>query len=365
VEQLPLTGAAEWVARLPEDEETQRRRSALLEALDGNRFAALDERVGLVLKDFPETRDSDTELVLRFWQRFESETLRAWIPNRSLDVLHDLERVDSITRSRRRIQNDLHLFEPTEWTKAQRQENQRDFLQYLSYQRDSDPELRFYLDETGSHGGEFVGVGGICIIDWGTFEPHFAAMQAWRKDQGWPHALHFADLRDEDADKYISLLRQVLGRKAVVLFVAHGLPERAVKHESLFLLFVHLVLDSLEMVARLGCLQQPRAVRVIKEQDTGFDRVKLDRLEELLAQQIVHEFPGRAYLRKVESVAKGSDVLIECADVIASAVRRRLLYDTTHAKDLVSATVMKETGLESFGSNSGAVFKIHGLGPRA
>ena len=220
MEQLTLAGGAEWVARSPDDEETQRRRNALLEALDESKFAALDERVGLVLRDFPETRDSDTELVLRFWQRFEAETLHAWTPNRSLDVLHDLERVDSITRSRRRIQNDLHLFEPTEWTKAHRQENQRDFLEYLSYRREGDPELRFYLDETGGGRGEFVGVGGVCVMDWGTYEPHFAAMQKWRRDQGWANALHFADLRDEDVGKYISLLRQVLGRKAVVLFVA-------------------------------------------------------------------------------------------------------------------------------------------------
>ena len=300
--------------------------------------------------------------MLRFWQRFEADALRAWTPNRSLDVLHDLERVDSITRSRRRIQNDLHLFEPTEWTKAHRQENQRDFLEYLSYRREGDPELRFYLDETGGGRGEFVGVGGICVLDWGTYEPHFAAMQRWRRDQGWGDALHFADLRDEDVGKYISLLRKVLSRRAVVLFVAHALPECSVKNESLFLLLVHLVLDSLDHVGRLGCLRQPRAVRVIKEQDVGFDRAKLDRLEELLAREMVHRFPDRAYLQAVESVPKGSDVLLECADLIASAVRRRVLYETRHAKDLVSAAVMNETGLE-FHPNSGAVFKIHGVGP--
>jgi hypothetical protein len=66
VEQLTLTGAAQWVAHLSDGEETQRRRSALLEALDQSRFAALDERVALVLRDYPETRDSDTDLVLRF-----------------------------------------------------------------------------------------------------------------------------------------------------------------------------------------------------------------------------------------------------------------------------------------------------------
>lgn len=364
MEQLTLAGAAEWVARLGEDDATRRRRESLLEALDKSRFAALDERVGLVLRDFPETRDSDTELVLRYWQRFEADALRAWSPSRSLDVLHDLERVDSITRARRRIQNDLHLFEPTEWTKAQRQENQREFLEYLSYRREGDPEVRFYLDETGSHGGEFVGVGGLCIIDWPTFEPHHSAMQRWRQEQGWDEMFHFADLRDDDMGKYIALLRQLLARKASLLFVAHVLPARAVKHETLFNLFIHLVLDSLDKVARLGCLQQPRAVRVIKEQDSGFDLKKLGRLDELLAQQIVHDFPERAYLRSLDSVPKGSDVLLECADLIASAVRRRLLYDTNQAKDAVSAAVMKETGLD-YAPNAGTVFKVHGLGPRS
>ena len=91
--------------------------------------------------------------------------------------------------------------------------------------------------------------------------------------------------------------------------------------------------------------------------------MKLDRLEELLAQQIVHRFPDRAYLRKVESVPKGTDVLMECADLIASAVRRRVLYDTTHAKDLVSAAVMKETGLESFARTRGRSSRFTALEP--
>lgn len=112
----------------------------------------------------------------------------------------------------------------------------------------------------------------------------------------------------------------------------------------------------------MGAFASPALFASSKEQDIGFDRAKLDRLEELLARQIVHRFPDRAYLQAVESVPKGSDVLLECADLIASAVRRRGLYDTRHAKDLVSAAVMKETGLE-FHPNSGAVFKIHGVGP--
>jgi hypothetical protein len=276
-------------------------------------------------------------------------------------VLHDLERLDSITRSRRRIQNELHLFEPTAWTKAQRQENQSDFLEYLSYRRTGDPELRFYLDETGSHDGEFVGVGGVCVIDWPAFEPHHMSMQEWRRRQAWPDRLHFAELHDGDIGKYVALLRQVLGRKAALLFVAHGLPAHAAKHETLFCLFTHLVLDSLDEVAALGCLERPRAVRVIKERDTGFDRKKLDRLREMLGHEVVHRFPERAYLRSVDAVPKSDDVLLECADLIASAVRRRLLHDGGHAKDVLAGVVMDETGL-AYAPNSGTVFRIHGLG---
>ncbi len=123
------------------------------------------------------------------------------------------------------------------------------------------------------------------------------------------------------------------------------------------------MLDSLDKVASLGCLQHPRAVRVIKEQDTGFDAKKLDRLDEMLGHEIVRRFPERTYLRALDSVTKGSDVLLEGADLIASAVRRRHMSHAAHAKDLVSETVMMETGLD-YGPTSGTVFKMHGVSSR-
>lgn len=361
MEQLTLDGAREWIARLPVDPEIQRRRDALEEALGRGHFAALDERVGLVLRDYPETRDSDTELVLRFWRRFQPETLNAWSPNRSLDVLHDLERVDSITRSRRRIQNDLRLFEPTETTRAARQELQQEFLQYLSYQREGDPEIRFYLDESGGGGDGLVGVGGVCIIDWNSFRSRHAAIRRWRLAQGWSDNLHFADLQDSEASRYIGLLQQMTERRAAVLFVAHAVQSQGLKGEALFSLFMHLVVDSLDKVARLGCLNAPRAVHVVKERDAGFDHKKLDRLRDQLGLEIVRRFPERAYLKSLEALPKGSDVLLEGADLIASAVRR---YHTKQAgllKDAVAAAVMSATGLQ-FAPDSGVVFKIHGLG---
>ena len=50
MEQLTLTGAAEWVVRGEHDAETLRKRAALLEALDKSRFGPLPWRIRIEVR---------------------------------------------------------------------------------------------------------------------------------------------------------------------------------------------------------------------------------------------------------------------------------------------------------------------------
>ncbi len=58
-------------------------------------FATVYERVALVLRDFPEARESDTALLIRYWKRFPAEELAQANPLQ-LEVLFDLENVETI-----------------------------------------------------------------------------------------------------------------------------------------------------------------------------------------------------------------------------------------------------------------------------
>jgi|TARA_R100001530_G_scaffold116143_1_gene83171 hypothetical protein len=71
---------------------------------------ALTKQVYDVLRDYPETRNSDIELTLRVWREFHGV-------QDQIDpaLLFDLPREDNVKRIRARIQNEDREFVPTEW----------------------------------------------------------------------------------------------------------------------------------------------------------------------------------------------------------------------------------------------------------
>ncbi|HYO56358.1 hypothetical protein [Archangium sp.] len=254
-EQLVFTTLQPWVSTKPSDvlleEKRKAERAALLQALADSRFATIEQRVCIILRDFPETRDSDTALLIRYWRRFQPDTLLEWKPL-ELEALFELEKVESISRARRHIQNDLNLFQATPRTLALRGELQMEFHQYLAAKREGDPEIRFFLDETGNDPQErFTGVGGICVLDWRQFEMQYAALVRWREKQGWPETLHFNKLTNDIAP-FLALLTELKKRRAGLLFAGYALPARRNKQEMFFALTAQLLVDSLTGTSALG-----------------------------------------------------------------------------------------------------------------
>jgi len=226
----------------------------------------------------------------------------------------------------------------------------------MAQKRQEDAEIRFYLDETGTERQKrYTGLGGICVLDWRQYEKHHAALVQWRLQQGWPETLHFADI-SQDPKKHLSLLSQLRARRAGLLFVGHALPSRGHQHFTLVDLFIQLVVDSVRVMEGLGCLEGRKALQVIKEADEGFDRVHGVTLDKYLGEYLATEFSARVYLRGVTPVAKGREVMLECADLIAGAMQRRALFGGRNAKDVVAEAAFNVTG---FGDKEdpGAVYK--------
>lgn len=333
---------------LPEDPslDLQRERDRLLAALATSELGTVEARVARILQRYPETRDSDTELAIRYWYEFEPD-VAARVDDVRLAVLHDLQPMGTIVRCRQRIQNDLSLFVGTRRTRALRDERQLEFYRYLAERRDSDAELCFYLDETGSDTtGRFVGLGGVCVLDSRLFEMHYASLRLWRERQDWPETLHFADMDSTTEKRFLTLLAALRRHRTGLMFVGYATLARGNKSQILASLFVQLIGDALKHAESNGCLGTIRAVRIVKEAQEGFDSVQLPALEQDLSQHLLQLFPNRVYLKCIEPLPKGREVLLECADVIASAMKRR--WESGHSihKDRVAEAVMNVTGFE-------------------
>ncbi|PLR94843.1 hypothetical protein [Bacillus sp. T33-2] len=91
-----------------EEKEAEKRKKAealWIDVQQGN-TKHLITKVASILNKYPETRNSDVALMVKFWQVFEGHK-GSFV---SLNKLFRLERLTSITRSRAKIQNEYGLF---------------------------------------------------------------------------------------------------------------------------------------------------------------------------------------------------------------------------------------------------------------
>lgn len=335
------------------------RRQRMLADIANSYLATREQRVAHVLQRFPETRDSDTALCIRYWKMFQADVLERWKPI-ELEVLYELDRIETLGRVRRLIQNELRLFRGLEDTRRARDAMQVEFHEYLAAHRDSLPEVRFYLDETGNEGDKtYTGIAGVCIANWKQFEKHHAALEQWRSEQGWPQTIHFSETGADKVDRAVSLLQELKSRRSGLLFLGYSLESRGRTHEDLFSLFVQLVIDSLRHVRDCKSLSGQRSIRVIKEADPGFDSLFLRKMTKQLDEAVALEFPGQLTVLPVEAVTKGRTVLLECADLIAGGMQRRALGKGRNPKDRLAEAVINVTGFEDV-TEPGALFKYYG-----
>jgi len=356
--------AQAWVhAEEDLDEARGRERQILLESLGSlanSELGSVEQRVAYILQRYPETRDDRRLLVLRYWYRYNAEILASWEPaqGRELDILLALDNFTTIDRMARLIQNTLKLYSGNERYKKFRTERQLQFSRYLAQQTTGVPEIRLYLDETGTdRQSGYVAVAGICVVDARQYEKFYAALRIWRENLRRPAALHASEIV-EDTQDHLALVRQIDGLKGGLLFVGHAIETRIASNEMLVTLFMQLALDTLRHLDSNGCLTEPKGLVVVKEAEEAFDKIYRSTLVEQLEGALATEFTNRVFLKDVFPLPKGREVMLELADHIAFGLHRGRSPRSRHPKDLVADAVLNMSGLDD-PRERGVVFKLH------
>jgi hypothetical protein len=338
--------------------ELQEERVRMLAGVANSLLGNMEQRVVYLLNQYPETRENDTALSLRYWRRFQADVLESCVPL-ELEILYELDKMETIGRIRRHVQNDLRLFRGMEQTGQNRDLFQKQFHEYLAAHKGTMPEIRFYLDETGNEGEKaYAGIGGLSVINWQQYEKYHAALAKWRRKQNWPETIHFSETGSAKADRALRLLGELERRRAGLLFLGYALPSRGRTHQDLLSLLIQLVMDSLKRLKEGGCLEGPRSIRVLKEADSGFDAIYLEKMSTQLSELVALEYPDHIIAEPVEAIMKGREVFLECADLVAGGMQRRALYKGRNPKDTLAEAVLNVTGFED-SLDRGAVFKLY------
>ncbi|CAG0984242.1 hypothetical protein PHYC_01936 [Phycisphaerales bacterium] len=326
--------------------------------LSSSPFARTEDKVAWLLQRFPETRESDTWLAIRFWDHFNSSQLEDW-DRKDLTILFDLEHFETLSRIRRHLQNTLSLFAASLETQRRRGIGQSLFDDFLAAHRAGDDEVRFYIDETraGPH-SNFFGIGGICVANWRQWEKHHHGIVSGRKEMSWQETIRFADIQDNNDEalrRYERLLSLVGQRKGGLLFVGYSLPMHGSSDRLLVSLFVSLINDALDRLRQQGCIRKPSRLVVCKEAEEGWDNLHLAILRDELTHLVPARSGGLVHLKEVIALPKGREPMLEVADLIAGAMQRRATRKGTGYKDRLVDAVANVTGFTDR-SEQGALF---------
>lgn len=330
----------------PAEQKAAKQRTALLEALAGGHTDTLEHRVGIVLNRFPETRDSDISLMLRYWEIYEGYDGGAILP----EELYQRARMMSLTRSRARIQNTYRLFQASPEIRKRRGKLSEEEYEKALEAAERHPGLAVLVDESGKSGGAHLIVAAVWFGDPEEFFSVTRLLGEWRAKTGFDKELHFKEIDDSAEPMYREAIEVVLQGAASVSFKAVSVPRDGVKRidDALEELTYQLLRRGVQHEHDTGRAALPRSVQLWKDQESlGADKLILARLRDRLQQAGKVELDGQLTTDEFESVDSAKSDLMQIADLFAGALNRRLngAPGGTHAKDRFSKYLLERVGM--------------------
>lgn len=308
------------------DDELRSKIRRLLAHVRTSDVHTIQARVAWILDRYPDARDSDIELQLRFWEHFEG------IP-RGLRVSQDeygkLTRLTSIARARATIQNQYRLFSASPEVQQRRRklaEGHRQAAQTAPTQHV--PEYVFCFDESGKTDDHLI-IGAVLILSNLLAAPLFLRLQNLQLQLGQGkrrREFHFKNIKKNSLGSYLQLIVELSNSATACSYGYVILPRRGIADRSAA--FRHMTLRLItEMVSahhESGRAKLPRRLGVLKdEEEAGYDRLFLSRLtSELETTDLVREDGLSVDWAEAESSAKS--LPLQLADLIAASARRSL-----------------------------------------
>jgi hypothetical protein len=282
-------------------------------------------KVAWILNNYPDTRNSDITLQLRYWETFCPDQYDGGAI--AAEDLYRLPRLLSIARARARIQNTLKLFLANADVRRQRgtlSEEERE--EAVAAKHSSAPVYAVYVDESGKTQRNLL-VGSLWILQGPeTFRMAMKLMQ-WRDTSGFQEELHFAEVNEGSLPYFLQAIDIVvenasaLSLKYVTIPRAGAGPVQVVVPKLIY----HLVVRGISHEHDSGRAPLPRNLQLWKDsEEAGYDRLVLAELRDRLKNAATAQFAGALAIDVVEAAdSKGND-LLQVADVFTASINRMI-----------------------------------------
>ena len=310
----------------PEAKQQEEERKQLLEHVSSASVNTLRDKVAWILNHYPETRNSDITLQIKFWETFEVDKYDGHSIN--VDDLYKLTRLTSLSRERARIQNVYKLFIANTDIRRQRGTlSEEEKGKAVEDKPEGCPTLIAYMDESGKNDDKLI-VGSMWFLGGGypILALHRSILK-YKEDLGFDKEFHFSTLTRNELPIYIGMIKLFLKEASAVSFKIASVPAKGIsnKQDALQQMFYHLLLRGVSSENETGRAILPRLLQVWKDaEEQGADRLLIANLDDRLKQAAVSRFKGKLFIDEIRCVDSAHDLFVQVADLFTASANRIL-----------------------------------------
>lgn len=307
----------------------------------------MQEKVAWILNHYPDTRDSDVTLQVRYWRQFQSDLLDG--NSLLISDYYKLMRLTSITRERARIQNIFKLFLASDEVRKQRgtiedTEHQKSIDQHADYH-----SYVVYFDESGKTGDHLI-VGSLWLLDGAESLKIVQRLENWKQANSFEGELHFSHLSEAKLSAYMGVADFIAENSSVMSFKAISVPRKGVGNvaDALIRLTGHLFVRGIESEHKSGRAPLPRLLQVWKDaEEVGYDKLFLADLRSRLIDASKTLFDGKLHLDEFFPENSADNALIQIADLFTGSINRVMSTsgERKHPKDRFADYLLARVGL--------------------
>jgi hypothetical protein len=343
-EQLEMDAGATATEPQPADAKIEEERAHILADSLAGRRDTLTRKVALLLNRYPDTRDSDVALQIKYWRMFED-----WNGVAREEDLYRLTRLTSIARSRARIQNVLKLFQASSTVRKRRGKLEEDERERAIDEGAPPSALTVFADESGKTEENLI-VGGIWFADSNELLAIDHAIAQWRERSGFKAELHFKEVTDQNEQMYREAFEIVLNNAASISFKALRLERKGIRNidSALDQLFYHMLIQGIRHENDTLRSVLPKTLQFWKDQeDPSRDKLRIAALRDRVEQAGRTLFEGKLRVGDFQPVVSNRVEMMQIADLFVSALGRRVNTPgmPPKAKDRFSSYLLERIGL--------------------
>lgn len=345
-------------------EKIEKEKQELLNKVLSGNLENMHDRVGFILNNNSGARNSDIELAWVYWKTFESELFNGYHVTKN--DLKKLTKINSLTRSRARIQNEYKLFQADDKVKKYRgvlAEEKRD--EAIEEKPDGLPMYLVYIDETGKT-QDYISVGSLWIVDGLKSYQAIREIKDWLNNNKIDYEFHFAEVKNHKLDTYKEFFLKYLKLNPTIGFKAIILNRKGVNdlNSAITDLTFHLIHKGIVHENETGRAPLPRRLQVcLDEEEKGSDQLKIENLKERITRQPI----SNLHLGDFVAVESKYNYNVQAVDLFIASINRRIHNPDSHgnAKDELADYVLgllnfdiKSINLENLESDKSTVFNL-------